>query len=283
MSEEYIMKRTLLCCLGLLALLFSFANAEEESGLKIYFLDVGQADAAVILCEGESLMIDGGNAADSSFIYSFLTNTLHLDHLNTMIASHPHEDHVGGLSGALNACTVDTLYTPTLEYDTKAFRAMINFAKQQSASIVVPQPGDSFSVGSALVEILAPLHDYENTNDTSIVAKITYGDTSFLFTGDIEWEAEHDLVDSGVALSADVLKVPHHGSDTSSSYVFLRAVMPSYAIISVGEDNAYGHPAEDTLSRLRDSGADVLRTDMAGTIQIYSDGVSLQISTERGG
>ena len=112
MSEEYIMKRTLLCCLGLLALLFSFANAEEESGLKIYFLDVGQADATVILCEGESLMIDGGNAADSSFVYSFLTNTLHLEHLNYMIASHPHEDHVGGLAGALNACTVDTLYTP---------------------------------------------------------------------------------------------------------------------------------------------------------------------------
>ena len=269
------MKRTLLCCLGLLALLFSFANAEEESGLKIYFLDVGQADAAVILCEGESLMIDGGNAADSSFVYSFLTNTLHLEHLNYMIASHPHEDHVGGLAGALNACTVDTLYTPMTEYDTRAFQSMMKYARQQGAAIIVPKPGDSFTVGSAKVEILAPLRDYENINDMSIVAKVVYGDTSFMFTGDIEWDAEHDLIDADADLSADVLKVPHHGSDTSSSYVFLRAVMPSYAVISVGKGNAYGHPVEDTLSRLKDVGAEVIRTDELGTIICDSDGHSI--------
>ena len=275
------MKRTLLCCLGLLALLFSFANAEEESGLKIYFLDVGQADATVILCEGESLMIDGGNAADSSFVYSFLTNTLHLEHLNYMIASHPHEDHVGGLAGALNACTVDTLYTPMTEYDTRAFQSMMKYARQQGAAIIVPKPGDSFTVGSAKVEILAPLRDYENINDMSIVAKVVYGDTSFLFTGDIEWDAEHDLIDAGVDLSADVLKVPHHGSDTSSSYVFLRAVMPSYAVISVGKGNAYGHPVEDTLSRLKDVGAEVIRTDELGTIICDSDGHSITFNSNQ--
>ena len=281
MSEEYIMKRTLLCCLGLLALLFSFANAEEESGLKIYFLDVGQADAAVILCEGESLMIDGGNAADSSFVYSFLTNTLHLEHLNYMIASHPHEDHVGGLAGALNACTVDTLYTPMTEYDTRAFQSMMKYARQQGAAIIVPKPGDSFTVGSAKVEILAPLRNYENINDMSIVAKVVYGDTSFMFTGDIEWDAEHDLIDADADLSADVLKVPHHGSDTSSSYVFLRAVMPSYAVISVGKGNAYGHPVEDTLSRLKDVGAEVIRTDELGTIICDSDGHSITFNSNQ--
>lgn len=265
------MRRILTACLGFL-LFLSFSFAEETEGLRIYYLDVGQADAAVILCEGESLMIDGGNAADSSFIYSFLTKTLHMKHLNYMIASHPHEDHVGGLAGALNACIVDTLYTPTMEYDTRAFQSMMKYAHQQGTSIIVPHPGDSFTVGSAQVTFLAPLREYKNINDISIVAKIIFGDTSFLFTGDIEWDAEHDLIDEGIDLCADVLKVPHHGSDTSSSYVFLRAVMPSYAIISVGEGNAYGHPVEDTLSRLRDVGAEIIRTDKWGTIICDSDG-----------
>ena len=226
-------------------------------------------------------MIDGGNAADSSFVYSFLTNTLHLEHLNYMIASHPHEDHVGGLAGALNACTVDTLYTPMTEYDTRAFQSMMKYARQQGAAIIVPKPGDSFTVGSAKVEILAPLRDYENINDMSIVAKVVYGDTSFMFTGDIEWDAEHDLIDADADLSADVLKVPHHGSDTSSSYVFLRAVMPSYAVISVGKGNAYGHPVEDTLSRLKDVGAEVIRTDELGTIICDSDGHSITFNSNQ--
>ena len=136
-------------------------------------------------------------------------------------------------------------------------------------------------MGSAKVEILAPLRDYENINDMSIVAKVVYGDTSFMFTGDIEWDAEHDLIDADADLSADVLKVPHHGSDTSSSYVFLRAVMPSYAVISVGKGNAYGHPVEDTLSRLKDVGAEVIRTDELGTIICDSDGHSITFNSNQ--
>ena len=111
----------------------------------------------------------------------------------------------------------------------------------------------------------------------SIAAKITYGDTRFLFTGDVEWDAEHDMVEAGIDLSADVLKVAHHGSNSSSSYVFLREVMPTYAIISVGEGNSHGHPTEEVLSRLRDVGATVMRTDERGTIKCISDGNSIAV------
>ena len=133
----------------------------------------------------------------------------------------------------------------------------------------------SFKIGSAKVDILGPLKQYRNTNDLSIVCKITYGHTSFLFGGNVEWEAEHDLVEAGVDLSADVLKVNHHGSETSTSYVFLREVMPTYAIISVGADNPYGHPSDEVLSRLEDAGAIVMRTDQMGTIICVSDGQSI--------
>ena len=130
-------------------------------------------------------------------------------------------------------------------------------------------------IGSAYVEILEPLRRYERYNDMSIVGKITYGETTFLFGGDAEWDAEHDLVDSVADLSADVLRIYYHGSNSSSTNVFLRAVMPTYAIISVSADNPYGHPLEGTLARLGDVGAVVMRTDEMGTIECTSDGSNI--------
>lgn len=262
-------------CVFILCAFSILPGSAEDGLLTIYFVDVGQADSTIITCDEDVLMIDGGNAADSQLIYSMLRNTLGIQHIDYMIATHPHEDHVGGLAAALNACYVDVLFTPVLDYDTKAFHSMMKYAQAQETEIKVPKPGDAFMVGSAQVDILGPLKKYSNTNDLSIVCKITYGHTSFLFGGDAEWEAEHDLVESGVDLSADVLKVNHHGSETSTSYVFLRAVMPSYAIISVGANNSYSHPSDEVLSRLEDAGAVVMRTDQLGTIKCVSDGKSI--------
>lgn len=262
-------------CVFILCAFSILPGGAEDGLLTIYFVDVGQADSTIITCDEDVLMIDGGNAADSRLIYSLLRNTLGIQHIDYMIATHPHEDHVGGLAAALNACSVDVLLTPVLDYDTKAFHSMMKYAQAQETEIKVPKPGDSFRVGSAEVDILGPLKEYSNTNDLSIVCKITCGHTSFLFGGDAEWEAEHDLVESGVNLSADVLKVNHHGSNTSTSYVFLREVMPTYAIISVGADNSYGHPSDEVLSRLQDAGAIIMRTDQLGTIKCVSDGKSI--------
>ena len=254
------------------------ASAEE---LIIYFLDVGQADAAILQCGDEVMMIDGGESSDSSLIYSYLTKTLGITHIDYMIATHPHADHIGGLSGALNACSVGFVYSPVTSYDSKQFSSLVKYTQKQGHDLTVPEVGDSFAFGDAQVQFLSPAMEYSNVNDCSIVVRITHGSNTFLFAGDAEWDAEHDMLSSGYDLSATVLKVGHHGSDTSSSYVFLREVMPKYAVISCGEGNSYGHPTEAVLSRLRDAGTQVFRTDLQGDIICVSDGNELTFAVEK--
>ena len=258
----------------------SSSKQGETSFFEIHFIDVGQGDCALILCDGKAMLIDGGEASQSSKVYAYLKEH-GVDHLNYIVASHAHADHVGGLSGALNYATVDVALCPVLDYDTKTFQSFVKYLGQQNVSITIPNAGDTFELGSATIQILAPFRDYEDPNDTSIVMKVVYGETSFLFTGDATRIAEADILDAGYDLSATVLKVGHHGSDTSTSYPFLREIMPKYAIISVGKDNTYGHPTDNTLSRLRDADVAVLRTDLLGTIICTSDGEEVTFETEK--
>ena len=253
---------------------------EEGGSFQIHFIDVGQADAALVICDGHYMLIDGGNAEDSDLVYAYLERH-GAKRLDYMVASHAHEDHIGGLSGALNYAAVDTAFCPVTEYSSKVFQNMVKYLGEQGKSLTVPAPGDKFSLGSAQVEILGPVKEYDDTNDTSIVLRIDYGETSFLFTGDMETGAERDLLDSGADVRATVLKAGHHGSDTSTSYQFLRAVMPQYTVISVGEGNSYGHPSDEVLSRFRDAGTEVYRTDMQGHIIAKSDGKTVTFTTEK--
>lgn len=252
---------------------------KTEGKLTVHFLDVGQADAAILQCGDQVMMIDGGNSADGSLIYTYLSETLGIRHIDYMVATHAHEDHIGGLSSALNACTVGTVYSPVTSYSSKQFSSLTKYVQQQGKRLTVPRVGDTLSLGDATVQFLSPAKKYGDTNNTSIVVRVVHGSNTFLFTGDAEWEAEHDMVSSGYDLSAKVLKVGHHGSDTSSSYVFLREVMPQHAVISCGAGNSYGHPSAEILSRLRDIGAAVYRTDLQGTITCVSDGSTLSFST----
>lgn len=239
--------------------------------LRVLFIDVGQADAALVTCGGQSLLIDGGNVADSSTVYTVLEKN-GVTHLNYIVCTHAHEDHVGGLSGALEACTAGTVYCPVTDYDSKAFRNFSDRVAEQNCELTVPKAGETFALGAAEVEILACDPEAEDTNNTSIVLRVSYGETSFLFMADAETPVERELLDAGTDLSATVLKVGHHGSGTSTSYRFLNEVMPAYAVISVGKDNSYGHPDEAVLSRLEDAGARILRTDELGDILFVSDG-----------
>ncbi len=257
------------------------SSVPENSTFEIHFIDVGQADATLVLCDGYSMLIDGGNREDSSLIVAYLKKC-HVDYLDYMICTHPHEDHVGGLSGALNACSVGCVIAPTNTYDSDEFQHFLHYVEEQGLEITLPEVGTYYALGNSSFQILAPqLQEEVSENNSSIVLRIVYGNTSFLLTGDAERESEVSILNSGYDLESTVLKVGHHGSDTSTSYVFLREVMPQYAIISVGKDNPYGHPDEEVLSRLRDAEATVYRTDRNGDIILQSDGETIQIKTEK--
>lgn len=260
------------------------AETTPPSGetLTVHFIDVGQADSALLLCGGESMLIDGGNVEDSSLVVSYLSG-LGVEHLDYVVCTHAHEDHVGGLSGPLNTCTAGAVWSPVTTYSSKAFGNFVQSTQAQGLEPVCPPVDASYSLGDASVTVLGPRKDYSDTNNTSLILRVDFGQTSFLFTGDMEQSAEADLIDAGCDLQATVLKVGHHGSDTSSSYRFLREVLPKYAVISVGTGNSYGHPSDDVLSRLFDEGAAVYRTDQLGSIVAVSDGVSVSFTTATGG
>lgn len=256
------------------------SSGEQKELLTVTFLDVGQGDASVLQCGGQTMMIDGGKAKASSYIYSWLKKN-QISYLDVMVATHTDADHIGGLPGALNYAKVGTAYCPVTSGTTKTFQSFVRYLKKQGKSITVPEAGDEFSLGGAQVRILGPLDPQAEGNNSSIVLKVTFGDTSFLFTGDAEREEEQELLESGYDLESTVLKVGHHGSDTSTSYLFLRTVNPQYAVISVGASNTYGHPTEAVLSRLRDADVKTCRTDLQGTITAVSDGKKVTFQTER--
>jgi competence protein ComEC len=248
------------------------------SNFTVHFIDVGQADAALILCDGEAMLIDGGNADDSNLMYTYISR-LGITELDYVIGTHAHEDHIGGIAGALNYASVLRVLCPVTGYSTKAFNNFVKAVQRHGQSITIPSVGDRFSLGSASCRVLA-VNSSDDTNESSIVLHITYGSTSFLFTGDAEQEAENMMLSRSYDLKSDVLKVGHHGSASSTGYRFLREVDPDYAVISVGKDNSYGHPTETVLSRLRDADVTTFRTDLQGDIICTSDGrtVSFQVS-----
>lgn len=252
-----------------------------SSTFWVKFLDVGQADAALVQCDGHYMLIDGGNKADSSLIYSVLKSN-EAKTLDLIVCTHPHEDHVGGLAGALNYAASDITLCPRTSYDSKGFKDFKKYADLNGNGITIPNVGDTYTLGSASVKILA-VNSASDINNSSIVLRITYGDTSFLFAGDAEREAEQVILHSDYAaeLNSTVLKVGHHGSTDAATYPFLREVMPQIAIISVGDGNSYGHPTDNTLSRLRDVGAKVYRTDMQGDILCISDGKQVTVTVEK--
>ncbi len=251
-----------------------------EGVLSVHFIDVGQADSILLECNGQFMLIDGGNKADSSLVVSYLEKQ-GVEALSMVVCTHPHEDHCGGLAGVLAVYPTEKFLTSTTTYDSNAFDNMMKYVDQQCLEPIIPKPNDRFSLGAAVVTVLGPVKSYADVNNYSLVLMVQLGEKKFLFTGDMERDAEQDLLDAGISVKADVLKAGHHGSSSSTSYRFLYEVDPDYAVISVGKGNSYGHPNEEVLSRFHDAEVPLYRTDLMGTIVAKTDGTTIEFSWEK--
>lgn len=247
---------------------------DVRSELQVYFIDVGQADCALIIQNGKSMLVDGGNVSDGPDVVRFIKSK-NIDTLDVVVATHAHEDHVGGLATIIDNFTVNKIYCPVNDYNSTCFDEFVDASNRQ-CGITLCAKGDCWEIGAAKINVLWPQNaSNEETNNTSIVFTLKYGKITYLFTGDAEKDVETRIINSGADIKADVLKVGHHGSITSSSYYFLRTVMPQLAVISCGKDNSYGHPHKEVLERYLQAEITVYRTDELGTVCISTDGEKL--------
>ncbi|MBR1757681.1 MAG: DUF1294 domain-containing protein [Lachnospiraceae bacterium] len=257
------------------------SEARTIDPLTMYVLDVGQGDAILFTCGGQAMLVDGGSSHSSDIIYATLKE-LGITKIDLMISTHPHDDHVGGLSGAFYVTDVKTVWSPVTEYEGYGFQNLLGNIDRFGAKLVVPAVGDTFVLGSATVEVLGPIaEEEEDLNDLSIVVRITHGANAFLLTGDATVNEEAQILALGVDVRANVLKAGHHGSEHSSSEAFLAAVQPEIVIASCGAYNDHGHPMDAFLNRIKAIGARLYRTDLQGRIMVISDGETIRCETEK--
>lgn len=280
--------RTILTTIvGLFFIIFSIgcssnSGVSADNQLKVHFIDAGQADSILIQQGNNSMLIDAGNNEDSETVRNYIAKQ-GIKKLDYVIGTHAHEDHIGGLDYVINNFEIDKIYMPKATSNTKTFEDVVTAIKNKEMKITTPVPGDSFKLGEADCKILAPNSaSYEDLNNYSIVIKVTYKNNSFMFTGDAEAISETEVLNKGFDVKADVLKIGHHGSSSSTSDEFLKKVSPKYAVISAGKDNDYGHPHKEIMKKLKDSGIAVYRTDESGTIICTSDGNNISFNTKSG-
>lgn len=250
--------------------------------LKIHYINVGQADSILIQQGQENMLIDAGNNADADMVTKYLKSQ-GVEKLNYVIGTHPHEDHIGGMDKVINTFNIGTIYMPKATSNTKTFKDVLTAIKAKNLKITTPVPGSSFNLGQAKCDILAPNGiNYNDVNNYSVVVKITFGERKFLFEGDAEDVSEKEILAKGYDVSADVIKLGHHGSRTSSIPEYLAKVHPQMAVISCGTDNDYGHPHIQTMDKLKKNKIKVYRTDEDGTIVMTSDGKTIKCNAKEG-
>ena len=247
-------------------------EAKKVTGeLSIHYIDVGQGDSTLITCDGMSMLIDAGENDMGSKVWSYLESQ-DIEKLDYVIGTHPDSDHIGGLDVVIYKFDCEKIFMPDYIKDTKTYDDVIQTVRNKNYKIENPKVGETYSLGEATFTIIAPNDDYEESNDSSIGIYLTYGENSFLFTGDAEEASEKDIVKNGINIDADVYKAGHHGSRSSSSDELLEAVTPECVIISCGEDNSYGHPHGAILNYCITNNIPIYRTDKQGTIVLKSDG-----------
>lgn len=249
--------------------------SDASEGLYVHYIDIGQGDAELVSCDGEYMLIDGGDVDKGEALAEYLEEN-GVERLEYVVCTHGHADHCGGLDEVISGFEVGEVLTSPYPGDRKVYEVFVDTCEECGVNVSAPEMGESFFLGEASFNFIGPLEDYDDLNANSLVMRLEYGQTSFLFTGDTTARAEKDLCNEGVKLKCDVLKVAHHGSSGSSCYRFLYEAQPSIAVISCGKDNSYGHPHEETVSRLVDCDARIYRTDTDGSVIIFSDGYGVE-------
>ena len=256
-------------------------NSWKEDKLVVHFIDIGQADCMVLECGGETMLIDGGYPERADEVIAYMQEQ-GIESLDLVVGTHPHADHIGATPAIMAAFPPETVWSGPITYSNDTVSNFRQVTRELGLTIEYPQPGDTYQLGGAYITVLGPVKtDYEDVNDLSLVMMVEFGETRFLFTGDMEQLAEDDMLDywgEDYDFSADVLKVGHHGSYSSTGYRLLREVLPTYGVICVGGNNDYGHPHEEPISRLKDAEVSIYRTDKMYDIVAVSDGYDITFS-----
>lgn len=250
--------------------------------LEVHFIDVGQGDSVLIRQGDNNMLIDAGERHKGKDVLAYLAKQ-GVTTLDYVIGTHPHSDHIGGLSDVIDTLEVKGVIMPDKSHTTQTFEKLLDSISNNGLKITTPKINDKYTLGEAEFTIIAPNgSSYSNLNDYSVSIKLEYGNNSFVFTGDAEKASENEMVNNGIDLSADVLKAGHHGSNTSNTDSFLNAVNPDYVVIQVGEGNKYNHPDSDILSKFNQRGIQVYRNDLHGSIIVMSDGDNIVFKTDSG-
>ncbi|HHY91424.1 MAG TPA: MBL fold metallo-hydrolase, partial [Clostridiales bacterium] len=245
-----------------------------EKVLSVHFIDVGQGDCTLFVTpNGKTILIDAGEKSASDAIVNYIKGQ-GIRKIDVVIATHPHSDHIGGMEDVIRAFDIGQVYMPKVMHTTQTFENLLLALQEKGLKVKTAKAGVTIDIDPDVEAVMLAPHSeaYENLNDYSAVLKVTYGNNSFLVTGDAEATSEKEMLASGDDLSADVLKVAHHGSSTSTTDEFLDAVHPAHAVILLGKDNDYGHPHRETIEKLTKRGIPIYRTDELGNIVFASDG-----------
>lgn len=255
---------------------YSMTNDNVNSNLEVSYLDVGQADSILIENNNEYMLIDAGNNNDGELLVKYFKDK-GISNFKYVVGTHPHEDHIGGLDDVINNFDIGTIYMPDVITTTKTFMDVLDSMEKKDMTYNVPKIEETFTLGESLITVLYTGTDTKDLNNTSIVLRLDFGDTSYIFTGDATEKTENILIKDNLNLNADVLKVGHHGSRYSTTDDFLKKVSPKYAVISVGKDNSYNHPEDIILNKLKTNSIETYRTDIEGTVIITSDGKDINV------
>ena len=248
-------------------------NLQSDSRLQVHYIDVGQGDATLISCDGHSMLIDAGNNDKGELVCDYLRQQK-ISALDYIIGTHPDADHVGGLDIVIKKYDCTNVFLSADQKDTVTYRDVLSAIDEKGYKAIHPTVGSAYALGSAEFTIVGPSKKAEDANDNSIALILHHGKNSFYFEGDAQEEEENSILSSSVSIAANVYKIGHHGSSTSTSDQMLDSVRPAFAVISVGENN-YGHPNAEVLNKLRAKGVQLFRTDEQGTIVATSDGTKI--------